>query len=57
MTDREQLTRLLNAVYNWKLECSGSASRSLIETEEAIRKETGIARPVNREASNAVQAG
>lgn len=48
MTDREQLTRILNAVYNWKVACSGSGSRQLIEVEEAIRKETGIARPANK---------
>lgn len=45
MTDREQLTRILNAVYEWKVACSGSGSRNLIEVEEAIRRETGIARP------------
>lgn len=48
MTDREQLTRILNAVYNWKVACSGFGSRQLIEVEEAIRKETGISRPVNK---------
>lgn len=55
MTDREYLTLILNAVHTWKVSNSGSGSRQLIEVEEAIRKETGIARPMNKGEANAVQ--